>query len=296
MLASIRRVAALGLVAALTIAAGVDAKGAIGIKQGKVTVTSSDGISDATYTLKEPAPLPNPITLTDQSIFKLAFTVIDTTTGESVYPQQANLLFEDPKGGDVTLPVTVKGNGKAQITINTAKPHPALLPTHGSFHLTLLLSALDTLQPLSYPLGELTLPSSILLPTARGRHDLPPRQGEPAFKPEQEIAHTFKEDEKTVGLAKAGLGVIVTLLPWGLLFGLLGKIFPSLNFQTPPVSSYVFLLVLTAIEGLIFVYWVGLKLYQLLPAFLGLSVIATYTGIVALRELRARRLKAGGAP
>ncbi|WVR05815.1 hypothetical protein IAU60_002840 [Kwoniella sp. DSM 27419] len=295
MFASIRKIAVLGLVAAAT-ATQVAAKGALGIKQAKVTVTSPDGVSDATYTLKEPAPLPNPITLTDSSIFKLSFMTIDTSTGEGVYPQQAHLLFEDTKGGDVTLPVTVKGNGRAQITINTAKPHPALLPTHGTFHLTLLLSSLDTLEPLSYPLGELSLPASVLQPVARGRHDLPPRQGEPAFQREQEIQHTFKEEEKTVGWTKAVLGTIVTLAPWGVLLSLLGKISPSLNLQTPPVSSYVFLLVLAAIEGLIVVYWVGLKLYQLLPAFLGLSVVATYTGIVALRQLRVRRLKAGGAP
>ncbi|OCF55526.1 oligosaccharyltransferase complex subunit delta (ribophorin II) [Kwoniella mangroviensis CBS 10435] len=292
MLISLRRLALLGLVAA----SSVVGKGAIGIKQGKVAVTSPDGLGDATYTLKEPTPLPSPITLTEGSTFKLSFSVIDTASGESVYPQQAHLLFEDPKGGDVTLPVSVKSNGKAQITINTAKPHPALLTTHGSFHLTLLLSSLDSLEPLAYPLGQLSLPPSILKPIPRKRHDLPPRQGEPAFQPQQEIFHTFKEDPKTVGWTLSIIGTVITLAPWTILLGLLGKISPSLNFQTPPVSSYIFLLVLGALEALIFVYWLRLKLYHLLPAFLGLSVIATYTGIVALRELRARRLKAGGAP
>ncbi|WWC58553.1 uncharacterized protein I303_101096 [Kwoniella dejecticola CBS 10117] len=292
MLSSIRRLAVLGLVAA----SSVLAKGSIGIKQGKVAVTSPDGLGDATYTLKEPTPLPSPIALSEGSTFKLSFSVIDTATGEGVFPQQAHLLFEDPKGDDVTLPVTVKSNGKAQLTINTAKPHPSLLSTHGSFHLTLLLSSLDSLTPLSYPLGELSLPSSILTPLARKRHDLPPRQGDPAFHPQQEIFHTFKEDPKTVGWTLSIIGTVVTLAPWTVLLGLLGKLSPSLSFQTPPTSSYVFLLVLAALEALIFVYWLKLKLYHLLPAFLGLSVVATWTGIIALRELRTRRLKAGGAP
>ncbi|WWC86167.1 uncharacterized protein L201_001040 [Kwoniella dendrophila CBS 6074] len=292
MLPSFCRLAILGLFAA----SSVVAKGAIGIKQGKVAVTSPDGLGDATYTLKEPTPLPSPIALSEGSTFKLSFSVIDTASGEGIYPQQAHLLFEDPKGDDVTLPVTVKTNGKAQITINTAKPHPALLFTHGKFHLTLLLSSLDSLQPLSYPLGELSLPQSILKPLPRKRHDLPPRQGEPAFQAQQELYHTFKDDPKTVGWTLSLIGIVITLAPWTVLFGLLRKISPSLNFQTPPVSSYVFLLVLGALEALIFVYWLRLKLYHLLPAFLGLSVIATYTGILALRELRARRLQAGGAP
>ncbi|WWC66428.1 uncharacterized protein I206_100330 [Kwoniella pini CBS 10737] len=292
MLPSIRRLALLGLVAA----SSVVAKGAIGIKQAKVAVTSPNGLSDATYNLKEPTPLPTPIALSEGSTFKLSFSVIDTVTGEGIYPQQAHLLFEDPKGDDVTLPVTVKSNGKAQITINTAKPHPALLQSHGSFHLTLLLSSLDSLDPLSYPLGELSLPPSTLKPLPRKRHDLPPKQGDPAFQAQQEIFHTFKEDPKTVGWTLSIIGTVITLAPWTILLGLLGKLTPSLNFQTPPTSSYVFLLVLGALEALIFVYWLRLKLYHLLPAFLGLSVIATWTGIIALRELRARRLKAGGAP
>ncbi|WRT64080.1 uncharacterized protein IL334_001008 [Kwoniella shivajii] len=292
MFTSLRGLAVLCIVAA----SSVIAKGSIGIKQGKVAVTSSDGLNDATYTLKEPTPLPSAISLTEGSIFKLSFSVIDTASGEGLYPQQAHLLFEDPKGSDVTLPITVKPNGKAQITINTAKPPSALLPTHGNFHLTLLLSSLSALEPLSYPLGDLSLPPSILKSLPRHRHDLPPRQGEPAFKPEQEIYHTFKEDPKTVGWTLSIIGTIVTLAPWTVLAGLLGKISPSLNFQSPPTSSYIFLTVLGAIEALIFVYWLRLKLYHLLPAFLGLSLIATYTGIIALRELRVRRLKVGGAP
>ncbi|WVQ85467.1 hypothetical protein IAT38_007632 [Cryptococcus sp. DSM 104549] len=295
MLAPLRRVAALGLVAVLS-ATCVSAKGVLGIKGAKVSVTSPDGLSDATYTLKAPAPLPTPIELAETGTFKLAFTIVDTKTGESVYPEQAQLLFEDPKGDDVTLPVSVKSNGKAQVTINTSKPNPALLPTHGKFHLTLLLSSLDTYEPLAYPLGELSLPESILQPIARKRHDLPARQGEPAFQAEQPLYHTFKEEEKTVGWTKSIAGVVITLAPWGLLAGLIGKISPSLNFNVMPASSAVFILVLVAIEGLIFAYWIGLKLYQLLPPFLALSVAASYTGIVALRELRVRRLKAGGAP
>ncbi|ADV21204.1 oligosaccharyltransferase complex subunit delta (ribophorin II) [Cryptococcus gattii E566] len=297
MLSFLRNTPVLGLLTLLT-ATSVTAKGALGIKAAKVAITSLDGLNDATYTLKEPTPLPSPIVLSETSSFKLAFSVIDTISGESVYPQQAHLLLEglQDDDDDVTLPITVKSNGKAQITINPAKPHPALLPTRGKFRLTLLLSSLNEYTPLAYPLGEICIPESILQPRPRKRHDLPPRAGEPAFQPEQELFHTFKEDPKTVGWAKSGAGVVVTLAPWGVLLALFGKLSPSLNFQTPPVSSYVFLLVLAAIETLIFVYWVGLKLYQLLPPFLALCVIAAYTGLIALRELRERRLKAGGTP
>ena len=68
--------------------------------------------------LKEPLPIPSPVNLTEASTFKLTFLVIDTTTGDGVFPQQAHLLFEDANGkGDVTLPITIKGNGRASFTL-----------------------------------------------------------------------------------------------------------------------------------------------------------------------------------
>lgn len=91
------------------------------------------------------------------------------------------------------------------------------MQTHGPLHLTLLLSSLSTHTPLIFPLGELTLPPSILEAPPRGRHDLPPRAGEPAFKPEQEIFHTFREDEKSVGVFKSTIGTGMAMSPWAVL-------------------------------------------------------------------------------
>lgn len=68
--------------------------------------------------MKELAPLPSTIELGEGGTLKFTFTAIDTTSGQGVYPKQAHLLFEDLKGEeDVTLPVTIKENGKASFTI-----------------------------------------------------------------------------------------------------------------------------------------------------------------------------------
>lgn len=73
--------------------------------------------------MKEPQPWPKAIELAEGGTFKLTFTVVDTTSGEAVYPKQAHLLFQDLKGEeDVTLPVTVKENGKAGFTIVRTLP------------------------------------------------------------------------------------------------------------------------------------------------------------------------------
>lgn len=41
-----------------------------------------------------------------------------------------------------------------------------------------------------------------------------------------------------------------------------GKISPQLKYTTPPTSTYLFLITLAGLEGLILTYWVGLRLYQ----------------------------------
>ncbi|ORX39566.1 Oligosaccharyltransferase subunit Ribophorin II-domain-containing protein [Kockovaella imperatae] len=262
---------------------------ALGIKQGKIAITSPDGLHDATYPLEPPTSLSQPIVLSEGSTLKLTFNSVDKASGNAVFPQQAHLLFEDSKGGeDVTLPVSVKSNGRASWTFNTAKPISALTHTHGPLHLTLLLSALDSHTPLHYPIGELQLPSSILKAPLRRRHDLPPRQGEPAFQPQQELFHTFNQGEKSVGFIKSALGTGVVLSPWGVLLGLYSQISPKLDYKTPPSSAYLFLVSLAALEALIFVYWVGLRLYQLLPMFILLALVSAYTGKVALKALRSQ--------
>lgn len=77
----------------------------------KCALTNMDSV-------KEPESLPKTIELAEGGTFKLTFTVVDTTSGETVFPKQAHLLFQDLKGEeDVTLPVTVKENGKAGFTI-----------------------------------------------------------------------------------------------------------------------------------------------------------------------------------
>jgi len=80
---------------------------------------------ELTFRLKEPAPLPKAIELVEGGTLKFTFTAIDTSSGENVSPKQAHLVFEDMKGEeDVTLPVTVKDNGKAGFTIVSHDLHP----------------------------------------------------------------------------------------------------------------------------------------------------------------------------
>ncbi|KAI9638420.1 uncharacterized protein MKK02DRAFT_42811 [Dioszegia hungarica] len=272
-----------------------EAPASLGIKQGKLSLSSPDGLSDASYTLDPLQPLP-PLTLAEQTTLKLSFTVIDASTGAGVIPDQAHLLFEDTTGDesrDVTVSVGVKSSGRASFTLNTAKLPAALIHTRGTSNLTLFLSSLASppLRPLAYPLTALTLSPSLLKPLNRRRHDLPPRAGEPAFAPQEELAHTFKKEEKSVGVIISLLGLGITLTPWVVLLGLISSIRPQTNPSALSSTSSLFFISLIALEILIGVYWVGLKLYQLLPAFIGLAGVSAYLGKVAMSGLREKRLK-----
>lgn len=75
-----------------------------------------------------------------------------------------------------------------------------------------------------------------------------------------------------------------------------GKVSSNIQFGAPPAMVYAFLGCLFALEGLILRYWIGWRLYQLLPPFIVLSGATAYVGAVALRGTRAERLKAGGKP
>jgi oligosaccharyltransferase complex subunit delta (ribophorin II) len=89
---------------------------------------------------------------------------------------------------------------------------------------TLLLSSPGQ-KPLRYELGTLSLPSDGTT-RSRRRHDLPPREGEPAFAPLPQITHTFRPDEKVIGFPKAAAGVAALVAPWALLFILVSTCIP----------------------------------------------------------------------
>jgi oligosaccharyltransferase complex subunit delta (ribophorin II) len=179
---------------------------------------------------------------------------------------------------------------------NTDKLPNSLRAAASPLKATLLLSSPGS-KPVSWALGSVTLPAAPadVTPTRR-RHDLPPRAGEPAFAPQPEITHTFRVEEKTVAFPKAAAGVAALVLPWGVLFSLIGKISSSLQFVTPPTMMYALFVCLVGLEALILRYWAGWRLYELLGPFIGLAVVTAYVGTVGLRAARVERLKAGGKP
>ncbi|WOO76608.1 Dolichyl-diphosphooligosaccharide--protein glycosyltransferase subunit 2 [Vanrija pseudolonga] len=286
----IRRALAAALVAASAVTA---ASSSLAIKGGKAVV-SLGGVSDDALVFTKTSGWTTPLALPSAATLKLAFSIVDSDSGEGVVPKAAFVALSDDSGEEVVLQVGVKANGKATYFLDTAKPPLGLAVTSGALNARLLLSDGDARKPLSFPLGVLELPGSG--EPARKRHSLPPRAGEPAFAEQGYLFHTFKEEEREIAFVKSVTGVVGVLAPWALLVLLINNVAPNLQFQTPPTAMYAFLACLVGLEGLILRYWIGWRLYQLLPPFLALAAVTAYVGTVALRAARAQRLKAGGAP
>lgn len=281
-----------------------------------------------TYSLKDGSSFPD-VSLAAGSSLRLQLTV--TEKGEPAVPAYAAVQFTDADGRDAQYALGVKNTGKATFMLVSIKQWqrtasyacalrsqlrrsdttaadapssqnadklPTSLRTAVSPMSAKLLLSTPGAKPVSWSLGTVALPPAPADAAApRRRHDLPPRANEPAFAPQPEITHTFRADEKPVALPKAAAGMLALIIvPWCVLFVLIGKISGGLNWVAPQPSAYLFMGCIAGLEGLILRYWAGWRLYQLLGPFLGLSAVTAYVGTVALRAARAERLKAGGTP
>ncbi|BEJ10956.1 hypothetical protein CspHIS471_0103780 [Cutaneotrichosporon sp. HIS471] len=257
---------------------------------GARAVATDDKGAEKSYAIKD-GKWAEPVALSLAATFKLTFTVTDGDSG--VVPQQAYIVFRDTRDDEsapVTLQLGVKPTGKTTYYMDTAKIPQALSHTSGALEASLILS--NGVEGYKTTLGALSLPQSSLSekPAPRtlgnGIH----------LSPQPEITHTFRADEKEIPAIKATLGAFAVVAPWMTLVALIGAVWPGLQVKTPPTMMYAWFVCLVALEALILRYWIGLRLYQLLPPFIVLGAITAYVGTVALRSSRVERLKAGGAP
>ncbi|KAK9898502.1 hypothetical protein P389DRAFT_167021 [Cystobasidium minutum MCA 4210] len=110
----------------------------------------------------------------------------------------------------------------------------------------------------------------------------------------EEISWTFREATRPVSSFKALIGVGAVLAPWFLLLGLTSQILPSLS-VTPSPSSLPFLLSLSALEGSIASYWVGLiTVWTFMPCVAAIGLLSILTGKSALGSKMKERIGVEG--
>ncbi|TFK34474.1 oligosaccharyl transferase delta subunit [Crucibulum laeve] len=222
-----------------------------------------------------------PVNLTANNVLKLTFQVVDKETGKGVQPHQTFLRFYDEQSGEEGIqPVRVTPGGKAKFELNLARPPLSLPPTTDAPLKVSLIIGSSQYSPLSAELFDLILPLS---------HPAPVHPDEASFHVLPEIKHTFRPEQKLPPRVISAFFAGLVVAPWAVLLGLWSQISPRAPHLFSP-SILPFVLSLGAFEGLLFWYWVDLKLGQVLLYGTILGVFTIFTGKQALASIGNRRL------
>jgi len=244
----------------------------LSFKSGKASVASTSGSVSSTLSLEPGEGFQLVKVLSDESL-KLAFTVFDDAENVDVQPHQTFLRFWDPETDEEgTIPVKVSKDGKARFSLNMRRPPPGLPPSGANPLKVSLILGSFTHESATYDLFDLSIPPSA--PVA-------PHPEEYKFHHQPEIFHTFRPEQKVPNKVISIMFMGATLSPWLVLAVFLPQIGVSV---IPNARTIPFLLLLAAFEGLLFTYWVKLRLGDVL---LYGSVLAIATAIAGKNALSA---------
>jgi len=247
----------------------------------RFTVTDSTGSQIRSEQISLNHKSSTPVDLSQKDILKLTFQIIDDT-GKGVQPHQTFLRFYDEKSGEEGIqPVRVTLGGKAKFELNLSKPPLSLPPTPKSdpLQVTLLIGS-SLHDPLSIELFDLVLPRSL---------PAPEHPDEASYYPLPEIKHTFRPDHKLPPRFISAVSAALVVTPWVVLLSLWSQVAPRPAYLLSP-SILPFIVCLGAFEGLLFWYWVDLKLGQVLLYGAIISIPTIFTGKTALASIGSRRV------
>ncbi|KAF8761103.1 Oligosaccharyltransferase subunit Ribophorin II [Rhizoctonia solani] len=235
---------------------------ALSLKGPKFAVTSAKASIVRAETIELDGPLTT-VTVGKSENLRVSFTVLGDD-GNPVRPYQAFLRMVDEKSGEEGIqPVKVGKDGKGKVEISISRPPVSLPPTtENPLSVSLILGSF-THTPRTVPLFNLRLPPSAPV-----------------------VSATFAAIALAPWLVLAGLvGLTPSRHTWSLTFpGIqLSQISTPLNTSTKALSyTGPFLSLLFALEGLLFVYWLKLRLFQVLTYGVILAVMAAGAGKRAL--------------
>jgi len=247
------------------------------LQSPRFTITSGTGEQIRSEQIYAPSPL----TLGPADTLRISFQVVEEGKGTGVQPHQTFLRFYDPLSGEEGIqPVRVASSGKAKFELNMARPPPSLPPTSANSPLKVsLIVGSFVHSPATYDLFQLNVPAS---------HPVTPHPDEHSFHPLPPIHHTFRPEQKVPPMFISAIASILVISPWVVLLGIWSNIRP----KVPHLFSakiLPFTVTLVAFEGLLFWYWVDLKLGQVLLYGGILSLAAVLTGKTALVKIGEHR-------
>ncbi|PPQ89230.1 hypothetical protein CVT25_001309 [Psilocybe cyanescens] len=270
----------LSILPALLLALSVQAS-VLTLQSPRLVVTDSTGSQLRSEPLSLSHKVATPVQISGKDTLKVTFQVVDKD-GKGVQPHQTFLRFYDEKTNEEGIqPIRVTPGGKAKFDLNLSKPPLSLPPTPNGdpLKVTLLIGS-SLYDPLSVELFDLVLPRSQAAP----EHPL-----ESTFHPLPEIKHTFRAENKLPPKFISAVAAGVVLAPWAVLLGLWSQVAPKPSRLFSP-SILPFILSLGAFEALLFRYWVGLQIGQVLLYGAILTVPTVFAGKQALSSIGNRRL------
>ncbi|KAF4618573.1 hypothetical protein D9613_009961 [Agrocybe pediades] len=219
-----------------------------------------------------------PVRIAGKETLRITFQVVDKESGKGFQPHQTFLRFYDPKSNEEGIqPVRVTPGGKAKFDL----PPLSLPPTPNSDPLSVsLIIGSSKYDPISVELFDLILPPSLPAPA---------HPDESTFHPQPEIKHTFRPENKLPPRFISAVSVGLVLAPWVVLLGLWSQVTPKASRLFSP-SILPFIISLGAFEALLFRYWVGLKLGQVLLYGAILTVPTVFAGRQALTSIGNQRV------
>jgi len=243
--------------------------GKLTLQSPRVSITGSDAAVVRNEPLSLTHPPAPPLSLGPTDTLKLTFQILDKDSGKGVQPHQTFLRFHDAQTDEEGIqPLRVASSGKATFELNVARPPASLPPTPNAsvpLSVTLIVGSFKH-SPLSESLFDLYI---------RAPHTAPPHPDEASFHPLPEIFHTFQPDPKTPNVVFSAVGTALVVAPWVVLIGLWSSIPHRLPHLFHPLIL-LFVGLLGSLEALLFLYWVQLRIGQVLlyGAILGSVTVA----------------------
>ncbi|KAJ3555236.1 hypothetical protein NM688_g2690 [Phlebia brevispora] len=252
--------------------AGVYA-GELRLHNPRFIISASNGASLRAETL----PLsrkPEALALGPTDSIKLSFGIVQKDGGKPVQPHQAFLRFYDEVTGEEGIqPLRVNNLGRVKYEFSMTRPPASLPPTSASnpLSVTLILGSFEH-SPVKYELFDIYLPES---------QPPPQHPDEPTFHPLPEIVHTFRPEQKVPPKVISTAFAALVVAPWVVLLGLWAHIRPSVP-HLFSLHIVPFTVSIAAFEGLLFWYWVDLRLGQVLLYGGIIGLVTAMTGKSAL--------------
>ncbi|KAJ7225710.1 oligosaccharyl transferase delta subunit, partial [Mycena pura] len=254
----------------------------------RVTTYDSSGVGIRTekyVSIQIPEKVRIPMAVGPTESLKLTFMIVEEGFNDKqpkgVQPLQTFLRFYDSASGEEGIhPLRVTPAGKAKFELDMAKPPPSLPPTTTSPLEVTLIIGHPSHSPLKLHLFDMILPES----QPASQHP-----DEASFHPLPTIQHTFRRTQKIPPRPISAIFAALTLAPWVVLLTLWSQVFPGVPHLFSP-RILPFIASLGAFELLLFYYWIGLNLGQVLLYGGILGVATLFTGNTALSAIGARRV------